>query len=228
SCLLVVNAEVLAGIVLAQLIRPGTPVVYANQGHGSDLRYSVPTLGSPEDALMIKTIKSIGEFYGIPVRTGGCITDAKDVDMQAGVESFIACYATLSGGTDLMMHACGILDSFNSIGYEKYIYDEEIILSVMRYLRGYEISEKTLMYDKIAKAGPGGNFISRTSKAYKNDYYLPNIPIRTSHGNWLSDGSPTVKGIAAEMYKKRLDDYVLPEIDAAQKKIIAEYVAACK
>lgn len=49
------------------------------------------------------------------------------------------------------------------------------------------------MYDKIVKAGPDGNFIRRTSKAYKNDYYLPNIPIRVSHGNWITDRSPTIK-----------------------------------
>ncbi|SDO42319.1 trimethylamine---corrinoid protein Co-methyltransferase [Eubacterium maltosivorans] len=224
SCILTVNAEVLAGIVLTQLINPGTPVIYANQGHGSDLRYTVPTLGSPEDALMIQSIKAIGEFYGIPVRTGGCITDAKDADMQAGIESFTSCWATLSARTDLMMHSCGILDSFNSIGYEKYVYDEEIILSVERYLKGYEITEKTLMYDKIAKAGPGGNFISRTSKAYKNDYYLPNIPIRVSHGNWITDGSPTIKEKTAEIYHERLNNYTLPELDKAQAGIIRKYL----
>ncbi len=224
SCLLTVNAEVLAGVILTQLINPGTPVIYANQGHGSDLRYTVPTLGSPEDALMIQSIKAIGEFYGIPVRTGGCITDAKDADMQAGIESFTSCWATLSATTDLMMHACGILDSFNSIGYEKYIYDEEIILSVERYLRGYEVTEKSLMYDKIAKAGPGGNFISRTSKAYKNDYYLPNLPIRVSHGNWITDGSPTIKGKAAQMYHERLAAYELPWLDKAQSNIIEKYI----
>lgn len=224
SCLLTVNAEVLAGIVLTQLINPGTPVIYANQGHGSDLRYSVPTLGSPEDALMIQSIKAIGEFYGIPVRTGGCITDAKDIDMQAGIESFASCWATLSAQTDLMMHACGILDSFNSIGYEKYIYDEEIILSVERYLKGYEITKETLMYDKIAKAGPGGNFLGRTSKAYKNDYYLPDIPIRQSHGNWISEGRMTIKEKTGKIYRERLAAYELPELDKVQANLIEKYI----
>lgn len=220
SCLLMVNVEVLAGIVLTQLVNPETPVIYANQGHGSDLRYTVPTLGSPEDALMIQSIKSLGNFYKIPVRTGGCITDAKDADMQAGIESFTSCYATLAAGTDLMMHSCGILDSFNSIGYEKYIYDEEIILSVERYLRGFEITEKTLMSSKIAKAGPGGNFLGRTSKAYKNDYYLPNIPIRFSHGNWIEEGSPTIKEVARKTLENRLETYILPAIDSRQKELL--------
>lgn len=224
STILVVNAEVLAGVVLSQLINPGTPVVYGHQGHGSDLRYTILTVGSPEDSLMFQSIKAMGQFYNMPVRTGGCVSDAKDADMQAGIESFNSGYATISAGTDLMFHTCGILDSYNSISYEKYIYDEEIVQTVERFVKGYEVNDETLMYDKIAKAGPGGNFISRTSRLYRNDYYLPNVPIRLSHGNWISEGKPTVKQVAQKIYQKRLEEYVLPELDSTQKKIIERYI----
>ncbi|MEG2285166.1 MAG: trimethylamine methyltransferase family protein [Eubacterium sp.] len=224
SSILAVNAAMVAGIVLAQLINPGTPVVYGNQGFGSDLRHSLLTVGSPEDSLIAYTIKSLGNFYNVPVRTGGCISDAKDVDMQAGIESFNSCFATLASNTDLMFHTCGVMDSYNGLSYDKYIYDEEVTESVYRFLRGYEVTEKTLMVDKLEKAGPGGNFIARTSKAYRNDYYLPKVPNRASHGNWIAEGKPSIKANTKKIYKERLANYVLPELNAAQQKIIETYV----
>lgn len=220
SSILTVNVAMIAGIVLAQLINPGTPVIYGNQGFGSDLRHSSLTVGSPEDALISHTVKSLGNFYRVPVRTGGCVSDAKDVDMQAGIESFTSCFATLSAHTDLMFHTCGIMDSYNGLSYDKYIYDEEVVETVYRFIRGYEINEKTLMTNKLEKAGPGGNFIARTSKEYRNDYYLPNVPSRLSHGNWVTEGRPRIKDTTKKMCQERLANYKFPELNAAQKKII--------
>jgi trimethylamine--corrinoid protein Co-methyltransferase len=224
SSILAINVAMIAGIVLAQLINPGTPVVYGNQGFGSDLRHSLLTVGSPEDGLISHTIKALGDFYHLPVRTGGCVSDAKDVDMQAGVESFTSCFAALSAHTDLMFHTCGIMDSYNGLSYDKYIYDEEVAAMVYRFIRGYEVNEKTLMTDKLEKAGPGGNFIARTSKEYRNDYYLPNVPNRVSHGNWIASGKPSIKDNTKKIYKERIANYVLPELNAAQKKILETYI----
>lgn len=224
SSILTVNVAMIAGIVLAQLINPGTPVVYGNQGFGSDLRYSLLTVGSPEDALIAHTVKALGNFYNIPVRTGGCVSDAKDVDMQAGIESFTSVFATLAANTDVMFHTCGIMDSYNSLSYNKYIYDEEVTESAHRFMRGYEVTEETLLTKTLEKVGPGGNFIARTSKAYRNDYYLPKVPNRTSHGNWIAEGKPTIKERTKKIYQERLENYELPEINAVQRKIVELYI----
>lgn len=224
STILVSNTEVLAGVVLAQLINPGTPTVYGIQNHGSDLRYTTATSGSPEQSLAFQTAKALGNYYGLPVRTGGLYSDSKDFDAQAGVEAFNGGYATLYSGADIMIHACGIHDSANSISYDKYIYDEEIIESIQRFVRGYEVNEETLQFDAIVKAGPGGNFLGRTTKRYRNDFYLPKLPNRMSHGNWVDAGEPTLKDNVRKAYKERIESYVLPEMDETQKKIVEKYI----
>ena len=220
SGLLVVNTENLAGIVLSQLVNPGTPVVYGNQGHGSDLRHSSLSIGSPEDSLFYHVTKSFGMYYNMPVRCGGSLTDSKYVDMQAGFESFNSAYATIHAGTDHMIHTCGILDTFNSVSYEKYMIDEENIKQIKRFIRGIHVDEKALMIEKIKKAGPMGNFIARTSKEYKENYNLPKLPIRINHGQWIDANKPSIIDNAHAAKEKRLEEYTLQPLEAFQKKII--------
>jgi len=227
GALLVNNTEILAGIVLAQLINPGTPTVYGNQTHGTDLRYTVPCEGSPEQSLFFHSAKAFGKYYGnIPVRTGGVLSDAKQVDMQAGVESFSTCYATLHSGADIMLHSGGGLDSNNTLSYDKYIYDEEVVMTVQRMLRGIEVNEETLQLARIQKVGPGGDFIGKTSKLYRNDYLALNIPNRTAHSIWINDGAETIVQRTKKAYQKRLAEYVIPELDAERKAILERYVPA--
>lgn len=229
SLLLLNNAEILAGIVLAQLINPGTPVIYGNQSHGSDLRYAAPTVGSPEQCLIFSAVKAFGDYYGLPVRTGGSSCDAKQVDMQAGMEAFSTMYATLHSGADMVIHACGGMDSDGTLSYDKFIYDEEIILSVQRILRGIEVTEDTLCYDEIVKVGPGGNFLSESTgksmKRYRSDYATLQIPNRVSHAVWLSKGSETITQRTKAIYQKRLEEYCMPELDNERRKILEKYVA---
>ncbi|MEG0379942.1 MAG: trimethylamine methyltransferase family protein, partial [Eubacterium sp.] len=163
-------------------------------------------------------------FYGMPVRTGGLMNDAKDMDIQAGVESFNSGYAAIMSGVDVMLLSCGMLDSVNTISYDKYIYDEEMIQSIERFVRGYEINEKTLQLDKIQAVGPSGDFIGRTTRLYRNDYFMPDICNRHSHGNWIAEGKPTIKSRTRAAYQRRLKEYVMPEMDKDQKILIEKYI----
>lgn len=228
SVLLLNNVEILSGVVLAQLINPGTPVIYGNQSHGCDLRFVVPTVGSPEQCLLFSAVKALGNYYGLPVRTGGSSCDAKQVDMQAGVESFSTMYASLQSGTDLVVHACGGMDSDNTLSYDKFIYDEEVILSVQRILRGIEVSKETLLAEDIAAIEPGGQFISaslkKSMKLYRDDLVVLHVPNRFAHSSWLSKGAESITQKTKRMYEKRLADYCQPELDKERRKILEKYV----
>lgn len=83
------NAEVLCAIALAQMVRPGTPVLYASQSTTSDMRNGAIAIGSPEGALCYKYCARLAKFYGLPCRGGGALSDAKIMNTQAGYESMI-------------------------------------------------------------------------------------------------------------------------------------------
>lgn len=231
SLILVNNIEILAGIVLAQLINPGTPVMYGNQSHGCDLRYASPTIGSPEQCLIFQSVKALGEYYGLPVRTGGSSCDAKLVDMQAGVESFSTMYSTLLSGTDFMVHSCGSLDTDSSLSYDKFMYDEEVLLSAQRIVRGFEVSEDTLFYDAIKEIGPGGMFLdlsdellADTTAAYIEDYVKLMLPNREGHAQWIAKGCETITDRTTKAWHKRLEEYQMPELEPERRKILEKYV----
>lgn len=231
SLLLVNNAEVLAGIVLTQLIRPGAPVIYGNQSHGCDLRYASPSIGSIEQCMIFASVKAIGEYYGIPVRTGGSSCDAKLVDMQAGVESFSTMFSTLYSGADFMVHSCGSLDSDSSLSYDKFIYDEEILISINHMLKGFEVNERTLAYDAIKEIGPGGSFLELSddlleemTEDYEEDYIVLKVPSREGHATWESRGCEKVEDRTKRIYQKRLEEYKMPSMTEEQKRVLTNYV----
>lgn len=224
SLLLLNNTEVLAGVVLSQLINPGAPVIYGIQSHGSDLRHAVPCVGSPEQCLIFSAAKAMGSYYNLPVRTGGSSGDAKLVDMQAGVESFSTMYATLQSGADLMIHSCGGMDSDCTLSYDKFIYDEEVLQSVQRILRGIEVTEATLLYDEILEVGPGHDFLGYSLDEYKNDFIHPWVPNRVSHSGWLAHGAETITQRTKKIYTKRLAEYRMPELEKERRGVLEKFV----
>lgn len=231
SLLLVNNVETLSGIVLTQLINPGTPVIYGNQSHGCNLRYAMPSIGSPEQCLIFSAVKAMGTYYGLPVRTGGSSCDAKQVDMQAGVESFSTMYATLHSGADLMVHSCGSLDSDSTLSYDKFIYDEEVLLSVKRILRGIDVNEQTLFYDAIHEIGSGGCFLDlsddlleASTDAYKKDYLQLKIPSQEGHAAWIDKGRERVTDRTKKIYTQRIAEYEMPELEPERREILERYV----
>lgn len=218
------NAVILAAITLTQLINPGTPVVYCGKFASSDIRQMAPAYGGVESMLGCATSQRMAEYYKLPLRSSSSNTDSKLLDYQAGAETFMNILSAYICRVDLMQHACGLLDSMNSIGYEKFILDEEMHLSIQRLLRGYEVNEETVCLDLIREKGPLGQYFGRTTKLCREDFFLPKYSIRESHNKWLEAGSPSGESLAAAAWKKRLEEYQTPDLTKDQNKILDEIV----
>lgn len=219
------NAGILSGIVLTQLVNPGTPVIYGLPAVSGDLRAVSMAIGGAETALFVRFAREIGNYYQIPVRAGGGLTDAKEVDYQAGKETALNLHATYESKIDFILHACGILDTYNTISFEKLVLDEETIKMVKRQVLGFSIDEKRLMMDAIVKAGPGGSFLSRkTSKIYREEFFLPKLDNRITTQNWIKEGEESVLMKAEQMVSDRIEGYELPRLEEFQKKILEDNI----
>lgn len=217
-------AEAFAGFTLSQLVRPGCGALITPHIPGTDLRYNSWVIAGPENAFDIALSRDISKYYDLPVRVNGPEADSKITDFQCGKETMLTTMASLMSGAALILQACGIMDSFNTIGYEKLIFDEEAILCVRHFLKGYEMSPKTIMADKIISVGPGGKYMERTPKSYREEFLLTDIDIRDTHGNWLANNKETAESRATKAWKKRIEEYQLPEMDDVQKKIVKENI----
>ncbi len=180
--LAVANAEVLSAIAYAQMIRPGTPLLYATQCETADMRNAAAAIGSPEGALCYRFSAEMSRHYGLPCRGGGCITDAKKMDVQAGYESMMTCLAAMENKVDLMIHSCGIIDSYACMSYEKMMVDFEIIRYAKRIEKGISLGGETIPMDVIREVGHGGQYLleEHTLEYCREEPCLPTISARGS------------------------------------------------
>jgi trimethylamine--corrinoid protein Co-methyltransferase len=222
----VMNAEDLAGIVLTQLINPGTPCVYGGCSCALDMRTGGLALGGPEQIVLVSICAQLANFYGIPCKAGGNLTDSFFPDMQAGVESALTIFMTLAGGVHMVDQACGILASFNAMSYEKFLIDEETCGMMRRILKPVEINDETIAVDQIKQAGIGGAFIEfpETLERCRTEFFLPDISIRGNYDNWKANGKRKSSERATEALNRRLDAYEKPDIDPEIERNLLRFV----
>lgn len=177
-------AESLAGIVLAQMVRPGTPVVFGVQSTAADMRGGISfACAAPEGTLMQGFGANLARFYGLPSRGGGCQTDAPVINCQAGYESMLTFSSAYRHGINLVMEAGGVMDSVNATSFEKMVIDFEIIREVKAAFTPIEVDDETLNLEEIKEIGHDGSFVTAESTLDNYmDLYSPKIGGRNGKG----------------------------------------------
>ncbi|MEG2449820.1 MAG: trimethylamine methyltransferase family protein, partial [Eubacterium sp.] len=219
------NAETLAGLVLSQMLKPGTPCIYGNTSGSTNLKTIQLCIGSSETALVTYATKALANYYGLPCRAGGGLSDAKDFDFQAGSESTMMIQSTLDARPDIIFHACGILGSFNIVSFEKCLADEEIYKMSERLLRGIDCSDEKNCFETIAKTGPRGTFLKgRTPKMYKEEFMMATYFNKDDPNQWQQHGSISIRESIDTAVKNRIHSYTPPQITKTQEKLLAPYL----
>lgn len=225
SILTMVNTEILAGFVFTQLLKPGTPMIYANVSGSTDLRTIQLSMGNPEAALMIYGTAALADYYRLPFRAGGAISDAKDLDFQAGMESMMMAEATVEAKPDMILHSTGCLGTYNIVSFEKMLMDEEIFAYAERIHRGIDVTEKKICFKDIEKTGPRGNFLSgRTPKMYREEFYLTQYLNKADANDWQNKGRVGLKENAGQKVQERIEAYQAPEITKEQEELLKPYL----
>ncbi|MBV1684107.1 trimethylamine methyltransferase family protein [Eubacterium callanderi] len=219
------NAEILAGIVLTQLVKPGIPVIYANTSSSTNLRNVTLALGAPETALITVATAALAKYYELPYRSGGCLSDALDVDYQAGMESAYCSSTAIYSDVDVMQFACGLMGSFNITSVEKYIVDEQNLRFALRVKEGINIREETSYINEILKVEHRGNYLSgRTPKEYKREHLAMDVFNKVDYNTWKEKNGKTIFENAAERVEERVENYVQRDLAKAQIEILTPYL----
>ncbi len=158
------NAEILAGVCITQLIRPGMPVCYGGICHAFDMRTTQMIFCGPEQAIFGVAMTQMGKHYGLPVYINVGLTDSKRADAQAGLEAGITLAMGAAAGADIFGHMgiCGV-DQASSL--DMLMLQHEVIAYVESMMREIDLSDEALGLDVIDDAGPGGTFIDREHTA---------------------------------------------------------------
>lgn len=224
--LVVQNAEVLAGIVLAQLVREGAPVVFAGSSSAAAMRYGTLSIGAPEMAVNTAATAQMARFYNLPCRGGGALTDAKQVDAQAAYESMMSMQMATLSGINFVLHSAGILEGYMTASYEKFIIDAEICGMCKRIKRGQDLTPDKLAVDAISQVGPGGEFLTNmhTFTHFKQEIYAPILEEKDNFDTWTAKGSVGIEDRANARYKEILETYSPPLMDGNVQKALDDYM----
>ena len=224
--LVVSNATNLAGICLAQLMNPGTPLVYGLGGSPVDMRTGEYVNASPEDAKNVALASAMGEYYNIPCRGQGALTESFCLDYQAGMESAVMLTVAALSGINVGLHNCGTFGSMIAMSFEKFIADEDLCGAVKELMKPLELSKDALALNLIKEMGTSGNYLvqDHTLNRCRTEFFIPDLGIRTLHSNWLAMEPQEITARAGLLLEKRLAEYEKPEIDAKVEEKLVGYV----
>lgn len=220
------NAEVLAGMVLTQLARPGAPVVYGSFTSSVHMRSGSISLGTPEYVKAALASGQLARRYKVPFKSSN-VNSSNAVDVQAAYESAMAIWGSVLGRANLMAHGLGWLESGLSTSYEKLIVDAEMLQMMSELMRPMDFDTDSLAVDAIDGVGPGGHFFDspHTLERYTTAFYEPLLSDWRSYDAWLEAGARDATARANGIWKQLLADYEKPDIDPGTLEELDTFVA---
>ena len=222
--LVIQTVDSLMGVMLTQIVNPGTPVIFGSVATSTNLKNLDYLAGSIEMGLINAAGAQMAQFYQLPFYATGGMTDSKVLDSQSGYESALTSLLCALAGSNFIHDAAGLMEFAMTVCYEKFIIDNEILGMVMRAVEGIRVDDDTLAFDLIKQVGPGGNFVTtkHTRHFMRSEHYQPSLSDRNSREEWERDGKRTTWEKAAEMVPQIIagSNYSLPAETRA--RILAE------
>ncbi len=219
-------AEALAGIALAELLRPGAPVVFGSFLSNTDMQSGSPSFGTPESGLGVLCTGQIARRFGLPWRGGGGLNASQTVDAQAAYESLMTLLPTFLAGTNFVMHSAGWLEGGLVSCYEKFIVDVELLRELRYEFTPLEIDEASLAFDAHTEVGPGGHFLgaAHTLERFRECFYRPLLSSTENFDRWSKRGAKDTTARAAEIWRDTIEAYQEPPLDDAIRDELEEFV----
>ncbi len=212
-------AECLAGLVYANAVKPGHPVLFGTWPFVSDLRTGAMSGGSGEQALLTAGCAQMHRFYDLPGGAAAGFADAKLPDMQAGWEQAMSNVMAGMSGLNMVYEAAGMHASLLGFCLESLILGDDLIGQALRCVRGIEVDEDSVSLDVIRATciGGPGHYLGtdQTLGRMQSDYIYPALADRTSPKEWAELGRPDLLARAIARKDEILAQRATARFDAA-------------
>lgn len=177
-------AELMSGVILAQLSRQGTPVTLGCCSSIINMRNGLCSVGAPEWAMIGSAVAQMGRYYGLPTRIGGGVSDAKVPDPQAAYEFTLNALCLALAGANIIFGAGG-LETGLTLDFAKLVLDHECIGNIQKMLQGVDLSDEELALDLQRSMGPGSSYLtSKHTLAHCRSFSQGDLFDRETIGAW--------------------------------------------
>jgi len=221
------TVEVLAGVALVQLLRPGTPCVMGSFLSSTDMKTGSPAFGGPESALGLYASGQIARRLKLPWRSGGgTLTASPAVDYQAGYEAMNTLQAAFLAGANVCWQSAGWLEGGLVTSFEKFVADCELLDLLLHQFTPLEIDEGSLAFDAHAEVGQGGHFFGaqHTLERFRDCFWRPTVATTDNHDRWTRGGKLEHAQRAGRRWRELLETYERPPLDEAIEAELVEFV----
>ena len=218
------NANVLAHITLAQIFRPGTPVLYGTVSTIANMRLGTVALGAIETGLITTAAAQMARHYDLPCRSVGGATESKLEDVQAGAERIGTLLPAVLAGVNFI--TCGgTLDGTMLESDPMLVLDDELCGAALRLGRGIQVEEETLALELIKEVGLSGDYLSHphTVRHFRSEHFIPSLLPRAPFDAWQSAGSRSALDLAKDRVREILAKHQPRELDPALESQIDAY-----
>lgn len=222
------TAEQLAGVALAQLVRPGAPVVLGSFLSHTDMRSGSPGFGGPESVLGLYCSGQIARRLGLPWRAGGgSLTSSQTCDAQAAYEGLNTMTAAFLAGANVVFHTAGWLESGLVACYEKFALDIELVRTLRAQFAPLAVDEASLAFGAHAEVGHGGHFLAaeHTLERFRDCFYRPLLSSTDSFERWEREGAADATARAGRVWREALERYEQPPLDPAVREQLDDFAA---
>jgi trimethylamine--corrinoid protein Co-methyltransferase len=225
--LIVINADILAWMVVLQILYPGMPLLYGSVSAVLDMRTGLLPLGAPERGMINGGAAVMGRYYGIPSMCGGLSSDAKELDAQAGYEKAITAVPLLLEGADII-YGVGATDAGSSISYAQMVLDDELIAGLRRFMQGITVHDVEEEVALIKAKTPRGNFLgAKHTRQTFREHWLPSILSRDTYERWATKGE-SIEHICRRTAQDVLNHHRPPplpaSVEAELERIVRRHV----
>ena len=224
------HAEALAGLVLAQVVRPGSPFVYGGFTSNVDMKSGAPAFGTPEYMKTAIVGGQLARRLGLPYRSSNA-NAANALDAQAAYESVFSLWGAIMGGVNFLMHGAGWMEGGLQASFEKMALDADLLAMVAEFLQARcGSTTRELALEAMREVGPGGHFFgaAHTQSRYRTAFFAPMISDWRNYETWREAGSPTAADAAERIVAERLAAYAPPPFEPERREALEAFVARRK
>lgn len=223
------NAEALAGIVLTQLVRSGSPVVYGAFTSNVDMRSGAPAFGTPENAKATMAAGQLARYYNLPYRASNA-SASNTVDAQAAYESQMSIWSSVLGHANLVYHGAGWMEGGLTASFEKIILDVEMLQMMAQTVQPIMVDAEEVGLDAIAGVPTGGHFFGaqHTMARYETAFYQPLLSNWQNYESWKLAGGLDTTQRATAIWQHALKVYEEPILDVSIREHLDDFLARRK
>jgi len=189
------HAEILAGIVVAQLVNPGAPIIYTSFARGMDMKSGNVSMACPEFGILKVALAQMGKYLDLPIRMPSMLRDSKVLDAQAGFETGMI--GTVTGLMADLMDGMQ-LDMDLVVDFPDLVFCDDCMAAIRRMAAKLVLDEDTLAMETMKAVGPGGTFLSQdhTFLHFRRELWMPKLFERRNWDLWEQDGAMDIFKVA--------------------------------